>query len=383
MCGLIGIAGKLQYKDEATMKRLFLLDFFRGPDSTGLAAIRGNGDCRLVKLPSHPLDLFDSSKFKEALNGMQSTVFIGHNRAATRGVVSHGNAHPYQFDHIIGAHNGTLTTESHKELEKLAVEKFPVDSQALFAAISRVGIEETMKAMETGSSMSTGAWSLVWYDQKQSTLNFLRNKWRPMWYAFNEEFDRIFWASEWPMIDGAIRLSGQDYKLFMNDKGHRFWQTEEDVLYTFDVDKLKAGGKERPKPLAKELKGKELVAASTTGANYDPFNRKEGWTPISPKTTTPGGTASRSLREQFKDKKESEIQVVQLVGDIEDPFAGYLKKEKFEELAKYGCSYCQKDVEWGEKGVVVFARDDILLCPDCACVHDGATRVIVPQLPTE
>jgi glucosamine 6-phosphate synthetase-like amidotransferase/phosphosugar isomerase protein len=120
MCGLVGIAGKLTVKDEATMKRLFLLDFFRGPDSTGLAAVRGDGNIHVSKLASHPIDLFDSARFKTALSGYNSKIFLGHNRYATKGKVNANNAHPYHYGDIVGAHNGTLSISSWRALEKLS-----------------------------------------------------------------------------------------------------------------------------------------------------------------------------------------------------------------------------------------------------------------------
>jgi glucosamine 6-phosphate synthetase-like amidotransferase/phosphosugar isomerase protein len=64
MCGLVGIAGQMTAKDDAVIKRLLMYDYFRGPDSTGMAAIRGNGDVYLAKLASDPVTLFDTGKFK-------------------------------------------------------------------------------------------------------------------------------------------------------------------------------------------------------------------------------------------------------------------------------------------------------------------------------
>lgn len=377
MCGLVGIAGKLQLKDESTMKKLFLLDYFRGPDSTGLAAIRANGDAHIAKLPSHPLDLFDSMKFKSSLNGIASIAFIGHNRAATRGVVNHTNAHPYQSGHIIGAHNGTLFTDTQKALEELSGEKFATDSAAIFAAIAAVGIEKTMAVMETGSNYSTGAWSLVWFDQEKGTLNFLRNKHRPMWYSFNEECDRIFWASEWPMIDSAIKLGNGDHKLFMSDKGHRFWSTEEDVLYTFDVNKLKAGSKERPKAVVKKMPGGKETPVVSNVTTY-PFSQKEGSTTTWPARTPGSTTVSPTL--SVRERKEP--QVIQLLGTSIDPYAGYYDKFSFKRMAEYGCSFCNKKVEFGTPGILIFQKENSFLCPDCCCVHDDSTRIIVQKLPT-
>lgn len=374
MCGLVGIAGDLAYKDEATIKRLLLFDFFRGPDSTGFAAIRNNGDAKIAKIAADPITFFDSRRFADALNGSQSKVFIGHNRSATRGAVNTLNAHPFQYDHIIGAHNGTLDSMSTLDLEESVGEKFSCDSMAVFASIAKNGIDDTVKMMRTGRDYQTGAWSLVWYDQNEGSLNFLRNKHRPMWYSYDKEFKRIFWASEWPMIEGAVRLSTHGYDLYTEEgTGHRFWSTESDMHYKFDVDELKKGGKEQPKPEMKELKGKEPATAA--GVEYDPFSRRERTTA----TESHGTTGRSTIRQRAKIVKPDKQEVI-LLGSGDDPFAGLITEEKFADLAKYGCSFCQSDIEWGDKGITIFERDDILLCADCSKGDSNACRVHVPNI---
>lgn len=358
MCGHVGIAGKLAFKDEATMKRLLLLDYFRGPDSTGFAAVRGNGDTRVAKVPSHPLDLYDMGKFKEALNGNQSTVFLGHNRLSTRGVINHHNTHPFQYDHIIGAHNGTLEYSSTSALEKALDEKFPVDSQAIIAGIARLGVENTIPMLQ-------GAWSLVWIDSKEGTLNFLRNKERSMWYGYDKDFERLFWASEWSFINSAVQMAptGQ-YEMFTDEQGHRFWSTEENIHYRFDIDELKSGKKERPKPKAKELRGKEPAPAVVTGTSggYNPFGRR----------------GENSGQSHSTTKSASDATTIHLIGDENNPFAGYMGYDKFMQLGKYGCSWCGGPIYWGEKGIVLFERDDLLICSDCSKEDKEVTRLIIP-----
>lgn len=353
-----------------------LFDFFRGPDSTGFAAIRNNGDAKIAKIAADPITFFDSKKFNDALNGLQSKVFIGHNRSATRGAVNNINAHPFQYGHIIGAHNGTLDAASTFDLEESVGEKFSCDSMAIFASIAKNGIDDTVKMMSTGRDYTSGAWSLVWYDQEEGTLNFLRNKHRPMWYAYDKEFKRIFWASEWPMIEGAVRLSTHGYDLYTEEStGHRFWSTDTDLHYKFDVEALKKGGKDQPKPKVKELKGKEPATAA--GVEYSPFSRKEGTTGV----TSPdlGATGRSRASGRSKIVKPNKQEVI-LLGSGYDPFAGVITEEKFLDIAKYGCSFCQRDIEWGDTGITVFERDDILLCASCSKGDSNSCRVHVPNL---
>ena len=374
MCGHVGIAGKLEFKDEGTLKRLLIYDYFRGPDSTGLAALRNDGTVKVAKIASHPLDLFDAKRFGDALSGYNSTVFLGHNRLATKGVVNGNNAHPYTYDHITGAHNGTLETASWRALEEALGEKFDVDSQAIIAGLARLGVEETV-------AMLQGAWALVWIDTKDNTLNFLRNKERPFWYAYTKNFDRVFWASEWPFIEAATKLCPQGYELYADpEKGWRFWATKEDWWYRYDIDALKKGAEKRPKPRVKEVKGKEpapVVTTYTTGT--DPFHRRHQMMTTTSMTTSLGstasGTSSNTGGHSSKKKETAKDNVIHLTGNTKEPLAGYIDKEEFDKIAKYGCSWCQADVEFEEPGVQIFQQQDMVLCPTCAC--DDNSRIYV------
>lgn len=380
MCGHVGIAGKLEFKDEATVKRLLIYDYFRGPDSTGIAVINKEGnEAKIVKIASHPLDLFDMTKFKAALSGYQSSVFMGHNRAATKGVVNTINAHPYEFDHIIGAHNGTLSASTFAKLNDKLGEKFEVDSQAIFACIAKFGIAETVALFQESveGKQCPDAWALVWFDLKEGTLNFLRNKERPFWYAYSKEFDHLFWASEWPMIDAALKLSVQGYELYQDpDKGYRFWQTPENVHFKYDIEELRAGGTSKPKPVAKELKGKAPAPVVTTAATgTSPFGRQNSGSSGSGSGRTTSTTTSRgTLLGNTADT------LVHLFGNKTAPFAGFISAEKFAEIAKYGCSWCGTDVDFDEVGVTVFERDGTVLCPSCSSGAQGHSRVYTTDL---
>lgn len=363
MCGLVGLAGKLEFKDEATMKRLLLIDYFRGTDSTGFAAYKNNGDHPIVKLASHPLDLFDMTKFKESLSGTQSKVFLGHNRAATKGKVNAVNAHPFQFEHIIGAHNGTLEWSSVSKLEKLTGEKYDVDSQAIFHAISVAGIEAVAPLLK-------GAWALTWFDLSNNTLNFLRNKERPFWIAYSEKFDKVMWASEHPILRAALELSATGYDLYKTAEGHGFFQTKVDWWYRYDLDALKKGFEARPKPRVKELKGEEPSPAvnNNCGGGY-PFHHRQNETNVTPigsrtpttTTTTHGGTG---VPNTITGSTIPEILLVE--GTDTDPFGGFISKERFDVLTERGCSWCGSPVSFEQRGIIVMDYQDKIIGPCCS-----------------
>lgn len=370
MCGLVGIAGDLVFKDELTMKRLFMLDYFRGPDSTGFAAIRTNGDAKLAKLAANPLDLFEHSKFKDALNGLASTVFLGHNRAATRGAVNNVNAHPFHFGHIVGAHNGTLEHSSTVALEEAAGEKHGVDSMALFDAISKLGIEAAIKLCAEGRDSHTGAWSLVWYDQSDNTINFLRNKHRPMWYSWTKDFKKLLWASEWQMIQSAVALAPDGtYELYRDKDNHSYFGTAENAWLKLDVAVLKAGSDKLPKFKSKMVKGKEPAPVlAVTG--HTPFVHRDYTSTGSGNQSTSSSTNSMTtLGERTRTSLSTTIEKVNniaLFGSDTDPLAGYLDKETFYEMSKYGCAWCELPVDYHDSGITVIETQGIVLCDKCS-----------------
>lgn len=376
MCGLVGIAGDLNHADEDRIKRLLVLDWFRGKDSVGLAGIRNSGEVKIAKTIDSPTQLFDMGKFRDACNANQSCAFIGHNRAATRGAVSHSNAHPFQFDHIVGAHNGTLWPSSHSALEKAMGETYPVDSQAVIAAIAALGIDETIKLME-------GAWAVSYFNLDDGTMNFIRNKERNLWYATTRSKNHLVWASEWGMIKGAMYES--EGLIARDGEGHGFFEFVEDVHYSFDVRALK-DGKEVPKPRVKKMEGKKVGPfrpisriGGRSGASQgnmresDPFHREVG---------NDGATRNQFRPENSTTPQSgSEVAVpfLTITASAADPWGGELTKERFEEISKHGCDLCQQTIDWGEDGVVIWDRDDVIICGNCSGIDKGKNRLFTTK----
>lgn len=350
MCGHVGIAGKLEYKDEATLKRLLLLDYFRGTDSTGVAAIRKDGNTPIAKLASHPIDLFDSKAYEKLNTAFQTKVFIGHNRAATKGKVNGNNAHPYQYGHIIGAHNGTLEQSSWKDLNECLGYETDVDSMAIFACIEKVGIEETVK-------MLRGAWALVWVNLEERTLNFLRNKERPMWHSYTSDFNKIIWASEWPMIQAATEMGGKDaYDLYTTSKGHCFFSMEEDYLYSYDFDKMSAGQYTNlPDAKIKKIEGRPPLPVVTYPQGGSPFTGGAGTT----KTTTSGQRTPSEVKTDLPP-------VITIITSGDKPFGNFLDRGQFDANTDQKCMYCLEPMKYDDEGVVYFEGMEEALCGECS-----------------
>jgi len=196
MCGLVGAAGNLDIKDENCAKQLLAIDAIRGSDSTGIAVINFKNDINLVKQVGDPYTLMEYPKFKQAFVGLTKCI-IGHNRYATTGKVNRNNSHPFEFNTLIGAHNGTLTNK----WELNNHQRFDTDSEALYHNIEEQGLKPTIE-------MVNGAYALVWYDKEEDSINFLRNKERSLFIVFSKDKKKLFWASEEWMLYGILGRNG-------------------------------------------------------------------------------------------------------------------------------------------------------------------------------
>lgn len=182
--------------DRNIFKRLLYIDVERGPDSTGMFNIANNGVCDLLKEASPSYDFL---KNKEVENLLQkayncSTFLVGHNRKATQGSIKDENAHPFVDGNIVLVHNGSLW--NHR-----SVENVDVDSHAIAMALNKTDndVEDTFNKLK-------GAYACVWYDNTTESLNFFRNKERPLW--FYEDTNTTFFASEWLMLYYALLKEG-------------------------------------------------------------------------------------------------------------------------------------------------------------------------------
>lgn len=198
MCGIVGVIGRISKTEREVFKQLLIADSLRGSDSTGFITAKGN-DSTVFKAAGDPYMAMESRAFDNALL-KSSNVLIGHNRYATTGKVNRRNAHPFDFEKVVGVHNGTLRNK-HNLKDGYT---FDVDSEALYNSINAIGAEATIPLAE-------GAWSLVWWDKVNKEVNFLRNDQRPMFCCLSEDKKTLFFASEAQMLHWILMRNGVKY----------------------------------------------------------------------------------------------------------------------------------------------------------------------------
>lgn len=193
MCGLVGVLGNITPKIEKVFKDMLVFDSVRGPDSTGVlfvhSAVSGYS---VVKEAVAPHEFMDGGEFRHRMSFLNK-VLMGHNRWATTGYVNDTNAHPFDFDNIVGMHNGTLVDQTLLDDHK----HFEVDSENIFWHMEMHGVADTVSKLH-------GAYALNWYNKEERTVNFIRNDQRPLYFILTEDKKTLFWASEPMMIQLAM-----------------------------------------------------------------------------------------------------------------------------------------------------------------------------------
>jgi hypothetical protein len=196
ICGLVGVAGESSADMDKVFRTLLLLDVVRGEHSTGALIVGSCGEYEVHKQVGTPHELFGSIAYQKALK-YDNNVLMGHNRYATAGKINKTNAHPFIHGHIIGAHNGTLTTQSKLDDYR----DYDVDSDNLYHHVELNGIQETTKLLG-------GAYALSWWDDNEQSINFVRNLQRPLYIAYTRYRKNLLWASEKWMLQVACEKQG-------------------------------------------------------------------------------------------------------------------------------------------------------------------------------
>lgn len=238
MCGLVGVFGVIGEKEKEAFKYLLQLDTTRGKDSTGVAAISMNEAGRfssdVYKSVGVPREMY--AKYEEDFEGgilQQGDVvgLIGHNRFRTQGPVTDDYAHPYDYDHVVGCHNGTISPYFLKDLGDY---NYEVDSQHILASLN-----DNEKVQDTWGNIydnQTSAAALTWWDKRKSSLNLIRNTQRPLNLMVAKDKKSVFWASEKWMLIAAAVLTELEVDKVEEVKPHLHIQFSVDAQYNLWVE---------------------------------------------------------------------------------------------------------------------------------------------------
>lgn len=178
MCGLTLVVNR--YKNGFNQQQLdifsslmYLSGGFRGRDGAGVVVVDNLGNVKLAK-DVGSVDNFQQEKEYHELDRaafQNGWAMVGHNRSATRGVVSDTNAHPFVIDDkIVLVHNGTFHS-NHKQIRDTEV-----DSEVIGHILSEnENVEEALRKVNA-------AYALIWYNVDKKEVYVIRNSQRPLWF---------------------------------------------------------------------------------------------------------------------------------------------------------------------------------------------------------
>jgi len=245
LCGIFGVVNRSGNKLVGTKRlvsEMALVGSVRGMDSTGMFTVTPKGDVEVYKRALHSHDYLQLRQSKIMIENLHSKeAVIGHNRAATMGSVTDDMAHPFTYGDITMVHNGTL--KNHRMLHN-DIPPFASDSEALCWAINHMGARAALEAV-------SGAFSIIWYDASEDTINLCRNDDRPMSMAMTTD-GRLVLASEslmlkWMLdrdsltVEGSVRYPVKGYILTFKLNEDTPYTAEEINLYTPPTPKIYTG----------------------------------------------------------------------------------------------------------------------------------------------
>lgn len=222
MCGIVGFitneSKKLEGDRSKFLKQSLIIDTLRGDDSTGVFSVGheplfDDGSAFWLKQVGTGHEFVDSEGYWQHFYDTEDyRAVVGHNRAATVGAVNTAGAHPFQVGPITLVHNGTLRS-THllpEPMHGIFVSggqdkedvKVSVDSHAIAYNLAHHDAEDVIATLD-------GAFTLVWHDARDDSMNIIRNAERPLHMAISKQQDTLYFMSE----AGMLHMLGDRLKL--------------------------------------------------------------------------------------------------------------------------------------------------------------------------
>lgn len=202
MCGIFGfIRSTPAVKSQLDfMADSFVAGQLRGPHGTGVMVVGPEYQVIGHSEPVTGAEFIRSEAANPTLMKIAgSRAAIGHNRFTTSGQNISDHCHPFQYDHIMGVHNGTIPSWVLQRIDPQNTH--PVDSARLYSAIGRA--EDPIEVL---TDVSDGAYALVWYNSKTRTVHMARNWERPLHVL--QSMYGVYFASERGMLEWVAGRNG-------------------------------------------------------------------------------------------------------------------------------------------------------------------------------
>ena len=404
MCGICGAMSQtLSRKELDGFTGLFITSAARGVNGAGVVSFHGKRKPKFTHTVGSSSGLIRYKDYDDVVYNPNASIVLGHTRSPTVGDPEDVNfVHPHQEGHIIGVHNGTLT-----KVNNNGIPAKQSDSVLIFRDIATRGIDAAIQDV-------IGAYTLVWVDTKEGTLNFLRNWQRPLFFAMEEEEKEapttIWWASEKEMFDFALVRTG--FKVIVKElpvntlisfptkiqKYLKYKERKIEYTYTYKTESYYPSG--GYSAFDHDWNGKDVEPLKWEGIKdqYDPPGMKDSDYPLlahSSRSSLIDQLDEASRPKWFRDRKEAQRirdNVVQFSAKrpnkVKTP-AGHLYRIYLDRwlretaligLLQHGCGYCSnvgtlQEVEYGK---LAWTQQNEYFCQNCQgyMTEDDKSRIV-------
>ena len=240
MCGIFGAVsskGPLSRQQMDFIRQATITGQLRGEDGTGWILQTPAGEVTSYKKAMTGTDFLESRIGRKGMRDLnKAQAVIGHNRKTTSGSDTDGDCHPYDYDSLIGVHNGTLPPHILNRLDK-GDPVARVDSAELYAAIDKADDPTVVL-----NKLHMGSFALAWIDKATNEICLTRNDERPLWASSGD--DGLYFSSEPGMLFWLMSRNGleaEDSKLF---------SLKPNFLYRIPMDKPAAVKRQKYEPKA-------------------------------------------------------------------------------------------------------------------------------------
>lgn len=221
MCGIVGVLSTemngVNHPYGKFFKQALFADTLRGLDSTGVFCLEQKDKDKQPETWKKALAAYDFLQLahtnKLLRDSADFSMMIGHNRAATKGGIHHHTAHPFQIGDITLVHNGTVS--NHRTL--FGGMQFDVDSEAITHAINEEGYEKVIEKLD-------GAFTLIWHDAKDGSVNIVRNEERPLAFGKVKDKKTVLLSSEAHMLRWLAIRNGFSLETIVEPKPGELFQ---------------------------------------------------------------------------------------------------------------------------------------------------------------